>query len=276
MIKLISTDLDGTLLDSNMNISENNLKALHRCVDEDIHIVVATGRSFHSVPIQVREIEGLEYLICANGAKIYDNISEELFYAEYLDCDALKKIWHIFDDMSIICEIFWDGKPYVSKQLFESPEEYGMPFRFREYFVNSRTPVDDIKKFTDERISEIENINFLFSDMQLRDSFAKYLADLNCFTLTSSFPFNLEIGGVGVNKAAALDKICKKLGVLPEEVMSFGDNANDITMIKYAGVGVAMENAVSEVKKAAVFVTRDRDDDGVAFAINLMLDGEND
>ena len=275
MIKLISSDLDGTLLDSNMGLSSNNLAALSRCVEQNIHIVVATGRSFHSVPKQVREIEGLEYLICANGAKVYNNVSEELLYAEYLDGDALKKIWHIFKDPNIICEIFWDGKPFVSKKLFDDPDRFGVPMRFREYFLRSRTPIEDIEDFTSKRISEIENINFLFSDMEDRNRFADYIAGLNSFELTSSFPFNLEIGGIGVNKAAGLEFICKKLEILPEEVMSFGDNANDISMIKYAGVGVAMENAVSSVKEAAVFVTRDRDDDGVAFAINLLLDEEN-
>ena len=275
MIKLISSDLDGTLLDSNMGLSENNLKALKRCLDENIHIVVATGRSFHSVPKHVREIEGLEYLICANGAKVHDNVTEELLYAEYLDAEGLKKIWHVFQDPLNICEIFWDGKPYVSKKLFDDPEKYGVPIRFREYFLKSRIPVEDIEEFTDKRITEIENVNFLFSDMKKRDGFAEYIASLNCFELTSSFPFNLEIGGVGVNKAAGLDFICKKLNILPEEVMSFGDNANDTSMIKYAGVGVAMENAVSIVKEASVFVTLDRDDDGVAFAINLMLDGDS-
>ena len=275
MIKLIATDLDGTLLNSNMEISETNLKALKRCVDLGIHIVVATGRSLYSIPQPVRDIQGLEFLICANGAKVHDNLTEELYYAKYIDADALRSIGGIFEDDGIICEIFWDGKPYVSKKLYDEPEKYGVPEYFKAYFKRSRTPIEKFSEFAFEHIEEIENINFLFDNLEMKQRITDYLAGKNCFELTSSFPFNIEIGGVGVSKAAALDFICKKLDIMPNEVMSFGDNANDCEMIKYAGVGVAMENAVSSVKEASVFVTLDRDDDGVAFGINLMLDDEN-
>lgn len=275
MIKLVATDLDGTLLNSNMEISDTNLSALKRCVDEGIHIVVATGRSLYSIPEQVRKIEGLKYLICANGAKIHDNSSEELLYAKYIDSDALRRIWHVFEDDSIICEMFWDGKPYVSQSLYSEPEAFGIPTWFIDYFRRSRTPIDDILAFTAEHISEIENVNFLFKEIELKVQLNNYFESMDCFELTSSFPFNLEIGGVGVNKAAALDFICKDLDITPNEVMSFGDNANDTAMIKYSGVGVAMDNAVSSVKEASVFVTLDRDDDGVGYAIDLMLNGDN-
>jgi hydroxymethylpyrimidine pyrophosphatase-like HAD family hydrolase len=82
-------------------------------------------------------------------------------------------------------------------------------------------------------------------------------------------PFNFEIGGVGVDKAKAVDFICKKLGIAQDEVLCIGDNNNDVAMIEYAGVGVAMEDAVSAAKEAADFITTSHDKDGVAFAIDI-------
>jgi HAD superfamily hydrolase (TIGR01484 family) len=139
----------------------------------------------------------------------------------------------------------------------------------------SRKPVGDIFEFIKEHKSEIENINLVFQSPRERLHVLKELEDIqtesNDFSLTSSFPFNLEIGGFKVDKADAIAKICKANNIRQEEVMCLGDNRNDVGMIDLAGVGVAVDGAVPEAIEAADFVTKSNDESGVAFAVNKFV-----
>jgi Cof subfamily protein (haloacid dehalogenase superfamily) len=272
-IKLVATDLDGTLLTREMGLSHENREALERCITEGITVVVATGRSLSSVPEQVRRIRGLEWLVCANGAKIYDNVTEEQLFSDCLSREAIDAVWDIIEDATVMKEIFYNGVPYTSALAFEHLEDFGVPDHFADYVRATRKPVEDLTAFTREHIDEIENINFIHSsDEEKIPLLHKLAAHRALYTLTTSLPFNFEIGGAGVDKSKAVDFICRKLGIRQDEVMCIGDNNNDVAMIEYAGVGVAVENAVAAAREAADFITTAHDKDGVAFAIEIYCE----
>jgi Cof subfamily protein (haloacid dehalogenase superfamily) len=271
-IKLVATDLDGTLLDGSASLSGANLRALECCADNGITIVVATGRSLTTVPEAVRAIRGLQWLVCSNGAKIYDNVSGELLYAKYLSAEAVDYVGGIIRDASIMKEVFWRGTPYTDKLSYENPASFGVPERSIEYIHKTRRPVDGVADFTFAHADEIENINFIYRDKAHGLELFHALSGTELYTLTSSLAFNYEIGGVGVDKGRALEFICARLGINSAEVMAIGDSSNDIAMLKFAGVGVAMESASHEVRQAADVITLANDEDGVAFAINTILD----
>jgi hydroxymethylpyrimidine pyrophosphatase-like HAD family hydrolase len=166
--------------------------------------------------------------------------------------------------------VFYNGVPYTSALAFHNLQDYGVPEHFADYVRATRTPVDDLSGFTKEHIDEIENINFIHTDEADRIKLLhKLAAHRELYTLTTSLPFNFEIGGAGVDKAKAVDIIAGQLDIKQSEVMCIGDNNNDVAMIEYAGVGVAVEDAVSAAKEAADFITTSNDKDGVAFAIEI-------
>jgi Cof subfamily protein (haloacid dehalogenase superfamily) len=269
-IKLVATDLDGTLLTREMGLSRENREALERCIREDITVVIATGRSLSSVPEYVREIEGLRWLVCANGAKIYDNVTGEQLFSDCLSTEAIESVWDIIEDETIMKEVFYNGVPYTGQFSFDNLEDYGVPDYFADYVRATRKPVPDLAAFTRERQTEIENINFIYSGDEDKLSLLHKLAEhRELYTLTTSLPFNFEIGGIGVDKSKAIDIIAKQAGISPDEVMCIGDNNNDVAMIRYAGVGVAVEDAVTAAKEAAEFITASNERDGVAFAIGI-------
>ncbi|MDR1028285.1 MAG: Cof-type HAD-IIB family hydrolase [Clostridiales Family XIII bacterium] len=270
-IGLIATDLDGTLLDTSMTFTERDRAALGRCIAKGIHVVVATGRSLTSVPQAVRDIEGIEALICVNGAKIYDNKTEEPLYARYLSREAIESVWDLINADDVMCEVFTGGRPYVSAACFDDLARYGIPDWFAAYARRSRRPVDDLISFTSDHLDAIENINFNFGDEATRLRLLNRLSGSGLYELTSAFPFNYEIGGVGVNKAEAIDFLCRRLGVPPAETMCFGDNVNDVGMIRYAGIGVAMGDAAPEAREAADFVTLAGGRNGIAHAIDRFI-----
>ena len=274
-IKMIATDLDGTLLDYEMTLSSENKEALEQAADKGIILVIATGRSYLSIPDYVREIKGVKYAVTANGAKTHDMKDGRLIEGCYISKHAIEHVWDILNKNGIMLEVFVEGRPYVHNWDYVNPQIFGATDSFIKYFMASRKPVGDIFTFIKEHETEIENINLVFRSPSDRFDTLTKLEDIQKqygdFALTSSFPFNLEIGGLNVDKSTAIEKLCNSHDISRENVMCLGDNSNDAGMVNFAGIGVAMKNAVDDVKKVADFVTKSSSESGVAFAVKKFV-----
>jgi Cof subfamily protein (haloacid dehalogenase superfamily) len=268
-IRLVATDLDATLLDREHQVPGDNRAALERCAAKGVEVVVATGRALSTVPKEVRALAGVRYLVCANGANIYDNATEKLLYAKYLSREAIESVWDLIENAAIMKELFWEGEPYTSRTAYDNLARFGVPDWFREYVLSTRIPVDDLEAFTREHIEQIENINFNYANYDIRDFIVDRLKvdDGRLYTLTASLPFNIEIGGMGVDKAGAVAKVAEWLGIRREQCLCFGDNNNDVSMIRWAGIGVAVEDGVPAAVEAADYVTGPSTESGVARAL---------
>lgn len=274
-IKLIATDLDGTLLDYQMILSNENKVALEKAAEKGIITVIATGRSFLSIPDEVREIKGIKYAVSANGAKIFDFETNELIDGQYIDPSAIDAVWDVLNTSGIMLEVFVDGSPRVFNWDYVNPQIFGSTESYIKYFQASRKPVEDIFQYIKEHKAEIENINLVFRSPRERihilEELERIQSEHDNFAITSSFPFNLEIGGYQVDKASAIEKLCSIHNIDRENVMCLGDNNNDSSMVDFAGLGVAMADAVDEVKAVADFVTKKSSESGVAFAVNKFV-----
>jgi Cof subfamily protein (haloacid dehalogenase superfamily) len=268
-VKLLATDLDGTLLNRDHEVPPDNMAAIKRCIEKGIEVIVATGRALSSIPREVRDIEGIRYIVSANGANIYDNKSEELLYAKYLTEEAVESVWDLIENAAIMKEIFWHGVPYTSRTAYDNLARFGVPDWFREYVLSTRVPTDDLEEFTRGHITEIENINFNYANYNIRDFIVERLQrdDGKLYTLTASLPFNIEIGGIGVDKASAIAQIAEWLGIPRSACICFGDNTNDVSMIRWAGIGVAVGDGVQMALEAADYVTDPASENGVARAL---------
>jgi Cof subfamily protein (haloacid dehalogenase superfamily) len=213
----------------------------------------------------------MKRLVCSNGSKIYDNKSGSQLYAKYLSAEAIDHVRGIIRDNTIMKEVFWHGAPYTDKNTFDNLTGYGVPERFQDYVRSTRTPVDGIADFTEAHKTEIENINFVYGNREQGIELLNKLSGCDLYTLTSSMPFNFEIGGAGVDKAAALQFVCDEFGISQAEVMAIGDSANDLAMLHFAGVSVAMGDASYEIREAADFITLGAEECGVALAINSAM-----
>ena len=270
-IKLFATDLDGTLLDSKHMLGEETKKALINLSDNGIIVAIATGRALTTIPETVVSLKGVKYLISANGAKLYLNETKELLYEKYLSVEALDSVLDLFNDPDIMCEVFWDGTPHVELSKYDNALNYGIPKWFSSYFFDSRKPLKDFYTAVRENENIIENINFVFGNDSVKDRVDQFLQkNAALYELTSSFPFNFEIGGIGVSKSAAVDFIAKREGITQDQTLCIGDNDNDVTMIEYAGIGIATANAVPRAIDAADFVTKDNENEGVVHALNTL------
>lgn len=276
-IGLIALDLDKTLL-SSKGLTENTKICLEEAISRGIQVVIATGRPFSALPESLYGINGLDYVITSNGAHIVDLRSGQFIYSDYLSSEASSWCLKCFRDLGFPVEVFSGGKAYTDTVRYEKCRKGIKVIEGAEYVLRTRIPVDDIWNTWNDHINEIENINIIFEDQEDKRRIRDYLIsneDIG-FTVTSSTSYNLEIGGENTSKANALKEFSSISGIPLSGVMSFGDSPNDIAMIRESGFGVAMENALPEVKDAADHVTASNDDDGVARAIRLLLFNDND
>ncbi|MDR3304753.1 MAG: Cof-type HAD-IIB family hydrolase [Clostridiales Family XIII bacterium] len=271
-IKLIATDLDDTLLGPGQALSEENKNALLRCIANGIHVVAATGRAESAVPKEILSIAEIRYLICSNGARIIDRDAGEVLFAKYIDEAAVDHIIPLLHDPEILTEVFWNGDPYAEADRIADPKRYGVPDSFLDYFISSRLATQGLAAFAMAHRTEIEKFHFTFPGPAQKDRIWRHLQKAGkLYEITSSLGFNLEVDGLGVNKAAGVKFIADRLGIGQKETMCIGDNANDISMIAYAGIGVAVENAVADAKAAADYITKRNDENGVARAIERFV-----
>lgn len=274
-IKLIALDLDGTTMNSDNMLPEENRKVLEAAIAKGVNVVVASGRCYDALPKEVTKIKGVQYTISSNGAQVRDLRSGEVMYSNCADPKAVHMLHDIVKENGYNIEVFVDGKAYMDRSKWEEVRDGKITYRRRDYIMNTRNPVDDILKFMLQHDDKVENVNLFFGDLSIKPAIREKLVPLEEFaTITTSFDTNWEMGGLTTSKADGLRVLCEKLGIKKEEMMSFGDSPNDIPMIKAAGIGVAVGNAKDAVKEVADFVTTSNDDAGVAVAVRKFALGD--
>lgn len=273
MVRLIGLDLDGTTLGNDRQISKRTEKALREASEKGIEIVIATGRSFYSLPKCICELDFIKYIISSNGGEVRLLSNQKLLKQSLIPRTAVEKIYNELQNENVMIELFIDGKPYIERGDYEKILDGKIPYRNMNYVEKTRTPVEDIlKKMLDEK-ENLENINMFFHNLEEKQRLKNILGKIEEINITSSIYENLEIGGINSSKSEGLNFICDKLGISKSEVMAFGDGLNDIDMIRFAGIGVSMDNANDDVKDIADLIAPKNNLDGVAKVIEkLVLD----
>ena len=270
-IKLVATDLDGTLLNSKKQLTKPLLKTIYKLQNSGIVFVPTTGRVLSSVPDAVKEIESLQYIITSNGASINNLHTGEEIASCPVPENTLMHTIKKASTLPIMIEIFYKGEAYTEKNYIDNLNRYGVVGWHKDYVISTRKPINSTLEFVKENATQIENINLIFADQNLRLNFKQYLEEKDFATVTSSSPNNLEITNKLATKGNALNTLCSRLNILPSQVAAFGDSSNDYDMLKFAGLSVAMENGEENIKKIAHHITTSCDENGVLAAIERFI-----
>ena len=269
-IKLVAFDLDGTLLNSQRALIDEDAEILQRAADAGIKIVPATGRFLGAIPKIIRDMSFIRYFITMNGAQVFDRQQNFSISRAELPLSQALDIIKILDELPVIYECVMEDSGWMNKSHYALADKYAPDARYLELLVTLRKPVDDLKEFVIKRGRPVQKIQCLFleKDLKLRDELLKKLAPrLPGTIISTSLKNNLEINNIHANKGEALQKLTEYLGLSMKEVLAFGDGLNDISMIKAAGIGVAMTGGYDEACEAADYVTASCDDRGVTKAI---------
>lgn len=267
-IKIIAMDLDGTLLDSEKRLSEENRAALQEAADKGIQIVPTTGRIYAIIPEVVRKLPFIHYAITVNGAEVYDVKNDRVIATNELTWQKAVEVMEYLDGFDVVYDCYQGGWGYMTAAHLDKVGDYLTSDHFKEIYKKSRKPVPELKDYLREKGEGVQKVQFCTTNPELR---AFLLEDLktrfNGVAISTALPYNGEINDQDGHKGGALQKLCQHLGCRMGNVMTLGDGLNDITMLQMAGISVAMENAAPEVKAAAKYVTDSCDASGVAKAI---------
>ena len=272
-IRMIALDLDRTTLKEDGSIPERTVRALNRAGEKGAQIVIATGRVLDALPASLSELEYVNYYICSNGAAVFrtGGAAPELLYEKCLEPEAVETMTAYVRDAGLMFESFTGGHAYIGRDYYDLVDRGLLMYRSRDYVISTRTPVDDIFAFTIDHKDRIENLNVFFPTQEEKQSFRPLLASIPDSTLTSSVPSNYELGGQGVSKGAALMFLMDREGIGRDSLMAAGDSPNDISMLKLAGISIAVSNAEESVKEVSTCVVSSNAEGGVGEAVERFV-----
>ena len=261
-IRLVVSDIDGTLMNRNNQFSERTIRAIEKTIQSGVNFILATGRGPGLIPGPLQQIEGIRYAVVENGAGIWDLAEKKFLYRKKLEHNAAKSMLELLDGTGYV-ELFVNGECFIDyKQLRQLPNDFHDQ-NFVPYFRENHTAVENLVQAT-ELLEETEKINFFYLGEAEEKRLLTWLRTQQTFAITSSMDGNVEVQSISENKGRALLQVCEKLSIAPSEVVAFGDGSNDFEMLEAAGMGVAMGNAGEALKTIANAVTDSNEEDGVA------------
>ena len=282
MYKLIAIDLDGTMLNSYGIVSEETKKTIKKVEEQDVEVVIASGRPIASIKEIAKEIDSKNYFIAGNGAIVYDMKKDVIIYEKTMPKEKILEIVKICEENSISYNVYTQTEIlakalkfnvlYYHKENLKKEENKKTKINIvndmYEYIKNKQdakflkiTICDESKTVFNSiirKLKEVKNIEILEVSHMARKTITQG---------TEEYPISYyytEISRENVDKWNAIEFLIKKLGIKKEEVMAIGDNSNDKEMIKNAGLGVAMKQSTPAILQLANEVTEGNNEDGVA------------
>lgn len=265
-IKLLALDLDGTLFTDKKEVTKENRDALVAAKEKSVHVVITTGRPLKAIEYLLEELDLMNaesYSVTFNGGLIQRNTGDVLSKTSFEKEDILA-IYDSFEELGLPMQILADGEvyeinPYDEESLYRKVNPH---LTFHD--ITRETLPDDISYNKALSAFHAEKLDAAIPHLP------KELHDQ--FEIFKSRDIVLEVMPKGVHKANGLKALTEYLGIKQEEVMAMGDEENDLSMLEWAGLGVAMANGVAIAKETADAVTPvDNNHSGVAWAVNEFI-----
>lgn len=289
MYKIVTVDLDGTLLNSAGEVSDYTKDIIQKSINRGTDVILASGRPINSVESIAYEIGSKNYLISGNGAIVYDIAKKEVIYDRFLNKEQVLNIVRICEENSIYCNV------YTEMEVIAKSLNYNVLFYYKENARKAegkRTNINivpNMYKYIEElsqerflKVTVCDDNRMIFNSIIRK---LKLINDIDVLDVshmsrkvikdgTSQIPieyYYTEITNKNVNKWTAIEFLLNKLHIQKEDVIGIGDNVNDKEMIENAGLGVAMGNSSPEMKAIADVVVSDNNSEGVAEVIRKFI-----
>ncbi|WP_310605432.1 Cof-type HAD-IIB family hydrolase [Anaerosporobacter sp.] len=266
-IKLIAIDIDGTLVNSDKELSLYTKQVLRKAIANGIQIIPCTGRIISGIPECITKELDISYIISANGANVWDVKQKCSIYSEGMSSKYVASMLAIIEEYDCLFDVFIDGGAFAEEDRLIISNRYVGNNSFSQYITNTRYGVNNLKNFVIASNQPVDKINLFFSDLETRNELIEKLKPFSECEFSSGISHNLEITKKGIHKGKTLQELAEKLDITVEEIMAIGDGENDLDMLEVAGISVAMENAAESVLDMAQFITKSNDEDGVACAV---------
>ncbi|GAA3636909.1 Cof-type HAD-IIB family hydrolase [Lactobacillus hamsteri] len=285
MIKLVACDLDGTLFNSDMEVSKENADAIHKAQENGIEFLVATGRAPKESKVLLKDANVQTGFINLNGALVYDE-NDNLIVKHCLQKEKAKRIVYLLHKNNFYFEILTKDHVYsenINARISNVAHlmvdlNPGMTFKQAVAISAGNKSIMNIiqvKSFNSLiNDTETEVMKIIVFDSRGRSAFTDIIKNINKMghlIITSSSASNIEINDIKAQKGLALLDYAAKKGIKRDEIAAIGDNLNDESMIREAGTGVAMGNAIPAIKKLAQITTKTNNENGVAYILEKFI-----
>lgn len=267
--KMIAIDMDGTLLNDKKEVSKENKIAIKKASELGVKIVVCTGRIFTSARFYASLIGTAAPIVASNGAYIREKDENRIIYKKAINKEILPELINVIESFGLTLHLYTNQSIYT-KELVNLALNY---IRWNEVVSEGeKVEVKVVKDFEDVINSEeILKVALVCDDIELLRKLRSKISEEFDVSIVSSNSNNIEIMAKGISKGNAVKILADYFGYKREEVICVGDSENDISMIEYAGLGVAMGNGIDYVKSIADYITDTNERDGVAKVINKFI-----
>ena len=265
-IRLICLDMDGTLLaDDHATVPERNIRALEAAAEKGAAACVASGRAWGLLHGVHRQLPFLKYAILSNGAAVLDVGRGTWLHRNCLPDGARIRLISLLLDWGVPFEVYAGGENYIQADRQEQVIASALSPQFGEVLRTcSRFPADLNAALP---AGEVEKIHVFHVPPERREELAAKAEAWGPLSVTSSFENNMEFTAHGVNKGAAAQVLCARLGWTAEQVMAFGDAGNDLELLAWAGWSFAMANGTDQARAAARHTAPANTEAGVGQAV---------
>lgn len=267
MIKLIAIDLDGTLLNDKKQISERNKQALAQAKSMGVKIVICTGRPLRAIEGFLEELNLLEsgdYSITFNGGLVQKNDTGEIIEQTVMEQNDIRTLHQVAEKMDLPLDVLSEGTVLQFPTSQTNPSIYSQLNKLLDFQPAVMKELND---------STIYNKAVIAIDQEILDPKIAEIPKIyyDQYEIIKTRNNLLEFMPKGITKGYGISLLAKDLGIERHEIMGIGDEENDLPMIEYVGMGVAMANAIPLVRDAADYVTATNEEDGVAQAIEQFV-----
>lgn len=274
MYKLLVTDIDGTLLDNDKKITPATRQGIYDLMGKGVKFVIATGRAYPAAKWPYIDLGISGPLITCNGALIKDTGTDEIIYERPLSYDLAKQVSDICARYDVYFHFYTENAIHAEKYDFIIKHFAELSKTLPQEKKVATEVIDDYKTFLDKGMTLYKIGIFCDDTPSSREMMTEITAleGIDCYkSLANSF----DVMAKGVNKGDAIAHLNDYYKITREETISAGDNENDVDMLKYAGLGVAMSNAVETAKLAADYITVSNEEEGLLKVIQKFIFEEN-
>lgn len=266
MYKLIALDMDGTLLNSDKQISARNKQAIAAAKAKGVQVVLVSGRPVEGMMDYVKQLDMMnegDFVLSYNASVVQKTVDLEVVQSRILKGSDAKNLASIANDLGVHVHAF--------------TQRHGLITPKHNYYTTHEATVNGLE-VNELDFSELEDDEAVMKVMMIDepDLLSNAIANMPSiateqYTMVQSAPFFLEFLNPSSNKGAGVGMLATHLGIDASEVIGMGDAGNDKHLIEYAGMGVAMGNATDDIKAIASHITASNDEDGVAIAIEKFV-----
>ncbi len=265
MYRLLALDIDRTLVGSNNLLSEENTQAIYDLQNRGIHIILTTGRPYSTLGVLEKKLRLTDPVITCDGALIVNLPTKEILHKSQIPKDSAEKAVQTAEELTISLMVIGEEKIYA--KMAEEDYKYVL-----SYGYSNLTIVEDLMNHIEPAPLQLMMVAYgkddLYQDAvsMFREKFEGHLS------VVTSSPYWMEVLAMDTSKGSALKRTAKILNIADEDTVAIGDGVNDISMLEFAGYAIAVENAAELVKRHADEITASCDGNGVAKAIEKLIE----